>query len=167
VRKFVKNALFVCLAVMAVPIALVASLSLWSWYKTAQVESFYRENRLFGEMHAAQRGSTNASALARKAFLNMVPLGTDREAAVAVLRREGLGCQTIAEVITDTRLRQRFLEAHGLTETPNGDRTKKDSVDCQAMTPNVLGDIRWIVDLEFDADGHLRDANVAVWNIFL
>ncbi|MET4390556.1 hypothetical protein ABIB73_006338 [Bradyrhizobium sp. F1.4.3] len=166
-RKFGKIALIVCLAVTAVPVVLFASLWLWSWYKTAQVESFYRENRLLGEMRAGQKDSTNNSAPARRVLLEIVPLGTDREAAVAVLRREGLGCQTIAEPITDTRLRQRFIEARGLTNIPNNGRTRKDFVDCQAMTPNVLGYKHWIVDLEFDADGHLSDAGVAIWNIFL
>jgi hypothetical protein len=167
VRKFVRIALVVCLAVTAIPVALFASLWLWTWYKTAQVESFYRQNRLLAEMRAGQKDSTNDSARAREALLAIVPLGTDREAAVAVLRREGLGCQTIAEPITDTRLRQRFLKARGLTNIPNDGRTRKDFVDCQARTPNVLGYEQWIVDLEFDADGHLSDAGVAIWNIFL
>ena len=118
-------------------------------------------------MRAGQKDSTNDSARAREALLAIVPLGTDREAAVAVLRTEGLGCQTIAEPITDTRLRQRFLKARGLKNIPNDGRTRKDFVDCQARTPNVLGYEQWIVDLEFDADGHLSDAGVAIWNIFL
>ena len=166
-RKFVRIALVVCLAVAAVPGALFASLWLWTWYKTAQVEGFYRENHLLGEMRARQKDSTNDSAQAREALLQIVPLGTHREVAVAMLRREGLGCQTIAAPITDTRLRQRFLETRGLTTIPNDGRTRNDFVDCQAMTPNVLGYKQWIVDLEFDADGHLSDARVAIWNIFL
>jgi hypothetical protein len=167
VRKFVRIALVVCLAVTAVAVVLFASLWLWTWHKTAQVESFYRENHLFNEMRAGQKNSTNDSPPAREALLKIVPLGTDREAVVAVLRREGLGCQTIAEPITDTRLRQRFLEARGLVKIPNDGRTRRDYVDCQAMTPNILGYKQWIVDLEFDADGHLSDAGVAIWNIFL
>jgi hypothetical protein len=166
-RKFVKGLLLVCLVVTAVLTVLVASLSLWTWYKTAQVEIFYRENRLLGKMRAGQMDSTNESAPARKVLLEIVPLGTVREAAVATLRREGLGCQTIAEPVTDTRLRQRFLEARGSTIIPNEGLSRKDFVDCQAMTPNVLGYKQWIVDLEFDGDGHLSDAGVAIWNIFL
>jgi len=165
VRKFVKGALLVCLAVTAVPIVLGAYLSLWVWFKTAQVESFYRENRLLGEMRSRQQGGTNDSAPAREALLEIVPLGTDREAAVAVLRREGLGCQTIVEPITDTRLRQRFLEARGLTNIPLPAR--KDYVDCQTTSPGVLGYTHWIVDLQFDEDRRLSDAGVAIWNIFL
>jgi hypothetical protein len=167
VRKFVKGALLVCLAVTTVPVVLLASLSLWTWYKTGQVESFYRENHLLGKMRAVQKDSTNDSASAREALLEVVPLGTDRETAVGLLRREGLSCQTIREPITDTRLRQRFLETRGLTNIPNNGRTRKDFVDCQTMSPNVLGYKHWILDLKFDADGHLSDAGVAIWNIFL
>jgi len=165
VRKIVRGALLVCLVVTAVIAVLVASLSLWAWFKSAQVESFYQEKRLLDEMRARQKSSTNDSAAAREALLEVVPLGTEREAAIAVLRREGLGCQTIAEPITDTRLRQRFLEARGSTNMPNSGRTRKDFVDCQTTTPNVLGHKQWIVDLEFDADGRLSEVGVAMWNI--
>jgi hypothetical protein len=167
VRKFATIALVVCLMVSSVPAALYSFVWLWVWYKTAEVDSFYQEHRLLGEMRAGEKESTNDSAPAREALLKIVPLGTDRETAIAVLRREGLGCQTIAEPITDTRLRQRFLEARGLTNIPNSGRTRKDFVDCQTMSPNVLGYIQWIVNLEFDGDGHLSNARVAIWNIFL
>src|ERR1700704_1375391 len=95
VQKFVKIALVVCLAIAAVPVVLFGWLGLWSLYKTAQVESFYKKNRLLNEMRAAQRDATNDSAPAREALLEILPLGTNREAAVAVLRREGFGCKTI------------------------------------------------------------------------
>jgi hypothetical protein len=166
-RKSIKVAIVVCLSIAAVPAALFAYLWLWGWYRTAQVESFYREHRLLGEMRAVEKQSTNDSAPAREALLQIVPPGTDREAAISALRREGLGCQTIAEPITDTRLRRRFMEARDLPNIPNDVRAKKNWVDCQAMTPNVMGYKQWIVDLEFDADGHLADAVVAIWNIFL
>ncbi|MBR1215443.1 hypothetical protein [Bradyrhizobium sp. JYMT SZCCT0180] len=137
-RKFLRRVLIVCLAIAAVPAALFASLSLWFWYKTAEVESFYRENRLLGELRAVQQDSTNDSALAREALLTMVPLGTSREAAIAVLRREKLGCQGMAGPIT-----------------------------CGTMSPNVLGYKQWMVSLEFDTNEQLREARVAIWNIFL
>jgi hypothetical protein len=164
VRKFVRIALVLCLAVTAVSVVLFGSLWLWTWY---EVESFYQKNRLLSEMRARQRNSTNDSAPARETLLQMLPLGTDKEAAVAALRREGFGCQTIAEPITDTRLRQRFIEARGLTNIPNDNPTRKDFVDCQVRTPNVIGYKHWIVDLEFNADGHLSEVGVAIWNIFL
>jgi hypothetical protein len=166
-RKFVRIAIIVCLSVAAVPAALLGWLWLSIWYKTAQVESFYQEHRLLREMGAVQHSSTNDSGPAREALLQILPLGTGQEAAVAGLRREGLGCHTIAEPITDTRLRQRFVVARGLTNIPNDSQTKKEWVDCQVETPNVLGYRHWIVDLEFDGDGHLSDAGVAIWNIFL
>ena len=69
--------------------------------------------------------------------------------------------------ITDTRLRRRFLEAGALAAKPTGDRTKSVWVDCQVGTPNIVGYKHRIVDLEFDADAHLSDAGVAIWNISL
>jgi hypothetical protein len=80
----------------------------------------------------------NDSAPAREALLKIVPLATDREAAIAVFRKERLSCEGTAGPIT-----------------------------CQTMSPNVLGYKQWIVALQFDADGHLRDAHVTIWNIFL
>lgn len=91
-------------------------------------------------------------------------MGANREAAVAALRKEGFGCQTMP--VTDTRLRQRFLEARGLTNIPNAGRIK-DLVDCQTGSPAVIGYTRWTMDLEFDADGRLSQAGVAKWNILL
>jgi hypothetical protein len=166
-RKFVRIAVIVCLSVVAVPAVLFGYLRLWIWYHTAQVEKFYQEHRLLGEMRAAQKQSTNDSGPGREALLQILPLGTDKERAIAVLRREGLGCQTIAEPIGDTRMRQRFMEAGGLTNIPNDSRTRKEWVDCQVESPGVMGSHHWIVDLEFDADRHLSDARVAIWNIFL
>lgn len=162
VRKFIKFAFVVCLAVPAV---LVAAVSVWSWYKTAQIESFYRKNRLLGEMHARQGDSAAIySVPAREALLEIAPLGTEREAAVAMLHSEGFGCRTLAEPIT-SRFRQHSM---GTREyIPDSARPRKDFVDCQTVFPNVLGYKHWIVDLEFDVDGHLRDARVTILNIFL
>jgi hypothetical protein len=169
VRKFVKIALVVCLAVTAVPVYMLGLWWLWTWYQTAETKSFYQKNRLLDEMRAraGQRDAFSDSAPAREAVLQVLPLGTDREAALAVLRREGFGCHAIAEPITDTRVRQRFIEARSLTSIPNDSRTRKDFVDCQMAIPNVYGHTRWIVDLEFDADGHLSEVGVSTWNIFL
>ncbi|MDN5001859.1 hypothetical protein ACFQZO_13275 [Bradyrhizobium sp. GCM10027634] len=166
-RKFVKVALIVCLSIAAVPAVLFGCLWLWVWYKTAQVESFYQEHRLLREMRTAQHGSTNNSGPARDALLRIVPLGTNRETAESLLRNEGLGCHTIAEPITDTRLRRRFVEARSLTDIPHDNSTRKQWVDCQRTSPNLMGYQHWIVDLEFDAEEHLSDAGIAVWNIFL
>jgi len=138
VRKFVKIVLVVILAVTAIPVALFISVWLWFWYQSAQVESFYRENRLLGEMRAAEKESTNNSIPAREALLKMIPLGTDREAAIALLHKEKLHCQGIA-----------------------------GPVNCQTLSTNILGYKQWIVDLEFNADGRLSNARVAIWNIFL
>jgi hypothetical protein len=85
-RKFVRIALILCLSVTAVPAVLFGSLQRWIWYKTAQVESFYQEHRLLREMRTVQADSTNDSGPAREVLLQILPLGTDREAADAVLR---------------------------------------------------------------------------------
>ncbi len=147
VSKFARVTLLVCLTIPAViVVVLVAALSLWSWYKTAQIESFYKEHRLLGEIRARQSDSAIYSVPAREALLKIMPLGTEKETAVALLRSEGFGCQTIAEPITSDQ---------------------KKLVDCQAASPNVLGYKHWIVDLEFDAHEQLRDASVTIWNIFL
>ena len=88
-RKFARIALIVRRVVTAVPIVLVARFGLWAWYKTSRVESFYREHPLLSEMWARQKNGTNDSAPARQALLEIVSLGTDREAAMAVLSKEG------------------------------------------------------------------------------
>jgi hypothetical protein len=68
----------------------------------------------------------------------MVPLGTDRDAAMVMLRKEKLDCRGVAAPIT-----------------------------CGATSPNVLGLKQWMINLEFDTDGRLSDARIAIWNIFL
>jgi hypothetical protein len=159
-RKFVKIAIVVCLSVAAVPALLFA----WIWYKSAQVDSFYQEHRLLrGIRVAAQKEGGGESRPARAALLQMLPLGTDKDAAVAVLRKEGLGCQPI----TDPWMRQRSIEARRLAKNPNDSRTSKEWVDCQVETQNVTGYDHWIVDLEFDADRHLSDARVTILYLFL
>jgi hypothetical protein len=118
-------------------------------------------------MRAVEKQSTNDSAPARAVLLQSLPLGTGRETAITALRGEGLGCQAIAKPITDTRLHQRFVEARRLPNISNDVPAGKNWVDCQARTPNVMGYGQWIVGLEFDADGKLSDAGVAILNIFL
>jgi hypothetical protein len=165
-RKFVRVTIIVCLSVAAVPAVVFGYLWLRIWYQTTQVENFYEEHHLLNEMRAVQKQSTNDSPSAREALMRVLPLGADRETAVTVLHREGFGCKTKVEP-TNTQVRQRFMEARGLTNSPDDSRTKKEWVDCQVGTPGVMGYGHWIVDLEFDADGHLSDARVAIWNIFL
>jgi len=159
-RKFVKIAIVVCLCVAAVPAVLFA----WIWYKTAQVDSFYQEHRLLGGMRAAaQKEGGGVSGPAREALLQMLPLATDKEAAIAVLRKEGLGCQPT----TDRWMGQRSIEARGLTNNPNDSRTSKEWVDCQMEIQSVIGYDHWVVGLGFDADGHLSDARVMILYLFL
>jgi hypothetical protein len=156
-RKFVRIAIVVCLSVATVPAVLFGWLWLSIWYKTAQVDSFYQEHRLLREMRAAvQKEGGGESRPAREALLQILPLGEDKDAAIAVLRKEGLGCQPITD-----------MEARGLTNNPNNNRTSKEWVDCQLETQNVMGYDHWIVDLEFEADGRLSDARVMILYLFL
>ncbi len=159
-RKFVKVAILVCLSVAVVPAGSFA----WVWYKTAQVDGFYQEHRLLRGMRAAaQKEGGGESRPAREALLQMLPLGVDKEAAIALLSKEELGCQPVA----DAWMPQRSIEARGLTNNPNDSRASKEWVDCQLETQNVMGYDHWIVDLEFEADGHLGDARVTILHLFL
>ncbi len=137
-----------------------------SWYRAAQVESFYREHPLLSEMRARQT-EANHSASAREALLQRLGLGIQKDAAVAMLHKEGFDCQTISEPLAESRLRQIFIEDRGLRDTPSSSAIRKDFIDCQMTSPNLIGYKHWIVDLEFDADWHLSDARIAVWNIGL
>lgn len=166
-RNFIRITLLVCSVVAVVSIVLIGSLWLWSSHKNAEAERFYRDHPLLGEMRTLQKESTNDSLQARKALLDLVPLGTGREVTIAAIRNEGFACQTIVEPIADTQLRQRFLEGRGLKDIARDTQPGKDRVDCQAMTPPFLGHEHWIVDLQFDTDGGLSEARVAKWNIFL
>jgi hypothetical protein len=147
-RKIIKIAIIVCLSIAAVPAALFVYLWLWTWYKTAQVERFYQEHRLLGQMHAVQASGATDSQPAREALLQILPLGMDREAAVGVLQKEGFGC-------------------HTRTGTPDNSRTGNERVDCGVGAPSVVAYTNWIVYLEFDANRHLSDARVSTWSIFL
>src|SRR5690349_8937585 len=95
-RKFVRMALIVFSVLAFVPVTLFTLLWGWMWYASIDVERFYRENRLLGEMRAAERNSTNHSVPAREALLRMVPLGTNKETVISVLGKEKLGCQSTA-----------------------------------------------------------------------
>jgi hypothetical protein len=147
-RKFVRIALIVCLAIAAISIALTAAVGLWAWYKTSQVESFYREHPLLSEMRAHQQSGTSNSAPARQAFLEIVPLGTDREATVAVLGKEGFDCKTVTEPAAVARLRSGFLEARGLTLPVKDIRNEKALVECLGFAPAIVLYTTWIVALQ-------------------
>ena len=54
---------------------------------------------LLSKMRARSRSGTYDSAPARQAFLETVPLGADREAAIAVLHKEGFDCKAGMSVV--------------------------------------------------------------------
>ncbi len=100
---------------------------------------------------AVQKTGGGDSVPAREALFQMMPLGANKEAAIAVLSKEGLGCQAV----TDAWMRQR------LSNSPDVSRTSKEWVDCQLETQSVIGYVHWVVDLEFEAE-HLSDARVTI-----
>jgi hypothetical protein len=167
VRKFVRLVLVACLAVMVVAMILVGSLWAWISYRSAEVEAYYREYPLLDRMHAREKQSTNSSDPAREVLLEAVPLGTGKEAVIAVLREQGgLSCRPSVEPEADTRLRLRFLESRGIAVAPGDNPAAKDLFECQTAAPSIEAHTTWLVYLEF-ADGRLSDARVAIWNIFL
>jgi hypothetical protein len=167
VQRALKIVVIVALAASAVPVALIASVWIWTAYKTAQIDAFYRECPLLGKMQERQSENMNYPAAARDAFIQIMPLGTARDAVITALRNEGFGCQTIRESARDVELRRRILEARGLTKSQKDEQAEKGYVDCQIVLSGVVGEIRWIVDLQFDADERLIEARVAKWHTFL
>jgi hypothetical protein len=180
VRKFVRIALIVYLAVTAVPVVGLGSLWLVAW---VNFQSFYQKMPLLREMRTVQRDQTYDSAPAREVLLQRLPLGTDREAALAVLSSEGFDCEA-PDPIDQDFMRRDFKEAHS-TSSPNDDRSKKEYVHCLVdapkfgvtgaldilsplfMTPNHVGTTygqNWSVDLAFNVDGHLSDVLISVMN---
>lgn len=138
-RKLLKMALLVCLAIAAFPAAIAIMISFWIWSVNAEADKFYRDHPLLGEMRAVEKQSTNNSEAARAVFLKIVPPGTDRQSAITMLRKETLNCQgAIGPLLT-----------------------------CQTMSPSGLGQLQWILYLDFDADERLTDARIAIWSIFL
>jgi hypothetical protein len=66
VRRFVRILLVGCFAVVAFASALYGSLWLWIWYKSAQVDAYYRQYPLLNGMLAREPQSTNDSEGARQ-----------------------------------------------------------------------------------------------------
>jgi hypothetical protein len=167
VRRFVRILLVGCFAVVAFASALYGSLWLWIWYKSAQVDAYYRQYPLLNGMLAREPQSTNDSEGARQVLLDAVPLGTAREAVIAILKWQGgLFCKKSVEPEADTRFRSRFLESRGMAIAPKDDPAAKDLVECQTEAPSIVAYTTWLVDLEFE-DGRLSDARVTILHIFL
>jgi hypothetical protein len=156
VRKFVRIVLVGGLAVVAAAMILVGSLWAWIWYRSAEVDAYYRPYPLLDRMHAREKQSTNDSEAARQVLLESVPLGTGKEAVIAVLRDQGrFFCKKRVESEADTRLRLRFLESRGIAVAPGDDPAAKDLFECQNGSPfdrgahnvaRVPGICRWPIE---------------------
>jgi len=151
--KFLKIVLIVCSVVVAmvvaIPVVLVGSLLLWSRY---QVELFYDSRPLLRAMRFVESDTNFDSAPARKVLLRRLPLGTDREAAVAVLRNEGFDCFTS----TDSFIKFR----------PNESTADGNFVICTLEAPGVIllsNGSKWRVDLKIDADQHVSETGVSLY----
>ena len=166
-RRFVRIVLICCLSIGAVAGVLIGSLWAWISYKSAQVEAQYREIPLLNRMHDREKQSSNDSEAARQVLLNTIPLGSDREAVIAVLRKQGrFSCQTRAETEAGAGQRARLLESRGQSTQPQDHPAAKDLIECTSGVPSIVAYTTWMVRLEF-SDGRLSDARVAVWHIFL
>ena len=140
--KFRRIVVIACAAVVAVPVVLAGLLLLGSWVK---VESFYYSKPLLREMRAVEPDGSFDSAPAREVLLRRLPKGTDREAAVAVLRSERFDCSAGVRSAMPARMRAR----------PN-------LVMCYLDTPGVFSIYRWHVGFEIDDDQHVSDAGVSI-----
>lgn len=130
---------------------------------TAALASFQTPPRVTGhvfigvhpvlqDMAAAHDGVwSDDSVPLRRALLERLPVGTQREDITTALAREGFECQASQSGVRAVA----------------GDpvRAKEDYVDCQLQAPHKAGSTRWVVDLWFDGDNRLLGARVAVWNI--
>jgi len=164
VRKAYRTALFVGLVILAVPALAIAWIPMWIWYRTTQLDTFYRERPVLGAMRTRQSSSSNNSAAAREALLENLPLGTNKALVITDLSQIGFGCQAMTAGSAGAKLRKYRSADSTPAGTPD---TKPGVVDCQLMVPAVLGHEHWIVDLEFDGRGQLINAVVARCNIFL
>jgi hypothetical protein len=138
-RRFVRYVVWASLAVVIIP---VGSFFLYAILRQAETASFYRARPILNSMNSVHDHIwTNDSRSARSVLLERFPIGTELNAALPTLQREGFEC----------------VPAHVSDAT----------VDCQLLAPAASGgSTRWIVDLWFDERARLADAKVAVWNIW-
>jgi hypothetical protein len=133
-----KRVLTICLVVILGPPAYVIA---WFWWASYSADQFYRARPVLQSMKRVHDGRfTQSSVRAREVLLQHIPLGAGEADARAVLSREDFGC---------------------------GKLSASYVLDCQLLAKATLGYTRWIIDFQFDSTGHLVDAKVAIWNIFL
>jgi hypothetical protein len=150
-------------AVLGIVVVLLATIALWARSRAAEDEAFVRERPLLKRMRQQQVENTNASAGAREVLLDVIPLGTGRDAALARLRQERFDCKT-TDNAGNSDLRRRFMDRRGLSGIPP---SEPPGIACQIGTPQIVGYQQWIVELQFDATDQLTDAVVRKWTIFL
>ena len=105
-RKAYRTALFVGLVILAVPALAIAWIPMWIWYRTTQLDTFYRERPVLGAMRTRQSSSSNNSAAAREALLENLPLGTNKALVITDLSQIGFGCQAMTAGSAGAKLRK-------------------------------------------------------------
>jgi hypothetical protein len=142
-RRSVKYVVWALLALLALVIIPVVSLFLYGILRQAETASFYRARPILNSMNSVHdRIWTNDSHSARSVLLERFPIGTELNAALPTLQREGFECGPA--------------------------RVSDATVNCQLLAPAASGgSTRWIVNLWFGERSRLTDAKVAVWNISL
>ena len=138
-RRYFKYAVWALLAAVIIP---VGAFFMYAVLRQAETASFYDARPILNSMKRVHDGIwTNNSHLARGALLERFPIGTEVNAALPTLQREGFGC--------------------GPATVSNA------TVNCQLSAPAASGgSTLWIVDLWFDERDRLTDAKVAIWNIW-
>jgi hypothetical protein len=149
-------------AMLGIVMVLQASIALWAWSRAAKDEAFYRERPLLNRMRQQQGEIINASAAAREVLLDVIPLGTGRDVALARLRQERFDCKTTAETAGNADLRRRVMESRGVSGVTT---SEPPGIACQIGAPQIVGHQLWIVALQFDAADQLTDAVVRKWTI--
>jgi hypothetical protein len=115
----------------------------WTWFEI-KLHRFYAARPVLSTMNAAHGGAWNGeSPTARKVLLDYLPFESAERAVIDGLSAEGFSCQ----------------------ESP----LKYDKgINCQLIAPARLGgEIRWIIDLDFNAFRRLRDARIVYFKIML
>jgi hypothetical protein len=131
------------LALVLIPTAWVVLIVLSFTWRSIEYDHFFRVRPILNALHSVSRGATADSPEARDEFLQHFPVGTDKEATLAVLSGEGFSCAT----------------RRGDLEQP---------VVCGLRISNPLGGYSdWIIHLQFDTASHLTEIKVEIWNVFL
>jgi hypothetical protein len=133
----------VCLAVLLMPVALIAYMVLsFVWHSMAAARFYGARPILQAMREARDDNATIDSIAAGEALLRYVPVGTVATTALAAFSSEGFSCAK---------------------KPPS----PGDHVECGLQVFEPFGYTYWIVGLQFDDSALLTAATVTRWNISL